>query len=210
VVRAVNRFEMVRNDIAVKVSGNRRRTICYKTESTAEYIADIAMKSNQNSVKKGLRSKAAATSSLNTSIHRIDPQIHLPSPHINENTAENLQPNEKGGIEVAVRVRPLSAEELSHGIVSCCEVSLEDNSVVISKKERALSYLKSQMGISNEYGYDYAFDETVSQIEVYKRVGQPLIEKVLQGYNATIFAYGATGMTISYDIKPLTLSVHVI
>ena len=30
--------------------------------------------------------------------------------------------------------------------------------------------------------------------EVYKAVAKPLIENVITGYNATVFAYGATGM----------------
>lgn len=29
--------------------------------------------------------------------------------------------------------------------------------------------------------------------EVYKAVAKPLIENVITGYNATVFAYGATG-----------------
>ena len=38
-----------------------------------------------------------------------------------------------------------------------------------------------------------AFGPDSSQEEVYKETTQHLVESVLEGYNATVFAYGATG-----------------
>ncbi len=37
-----------------------------------------------------------------------------------------------------------------------------------------------------------------SKAEVYKAVAKPLIENVITGYNATVFAYGATGKSENY------------
>jgi kinesin family protein 18/19 len=39
-----------------------------------------------------------------------------------------------------------------------------------------------------------AFGPDSTQEEVYSETTQHLVESVLQGYNATVFAYGATGL----------------
>lgn len=51
--------------------------------------------------------------------------------------------------------------------------------------------------------FDKVFDENVSQGDVYEATTRNLLDSVLDGYNATVFAYGATGCgkthTITYD-----------
>src|ERR1700712_5842404 len=53
------------------------------------------------------------------------------------------------------------------------------------------------------YGFDRVFDENTTQAEVYESTTRGLLDSVLDGYNATVFAYGATGCgkthTITYD-----------
>ena len=41
--------------------------------------------------------------------------------------------------------------------------------------------------------YDEVFDEHSTQQDVFDKVGKPLYEHALAGYNTTIFAYGQTG-----------------
>jgi len=43
------------------------------------------------------------------------------------------------------------------------------------------------------YAFDYVFDDKCEQRFVYERTTKPLINIVMSGYNATVFAYGATG-----------------
>ncbi|KAI9208256.1 P-loop containing nucleoside triphosphate hydrolase protein [Polychytrium aggregatum] len=50
------------------------------------------------------------------------------------------------------------------------------------------------------YSFDRVFSEEASQQEVYEGTVQPLIDSVLQGYNATVFAYGATGCGKTHTI----------
>jgi kinesin family protein 18/19 len=55
------------------------------------------------------------------------------------------------------------------------------------------------------FAFDRVFDDTTSQSDVYESTTKPLLDSVLQGYNATVFAYGATGCgkthTITYGEK---------
>ena len=44
-----------------------------------------------------------------------------------------------------------------------------------------------------QYAFDYVFDESTDQKTVFEKSTQFLIEGVTDGYNATVFAYGATG-----------------
>ncbi|OBA22139.1 kinesin-domain-containing protein [Metschnikowia bicuspidata var. bicuspidata NRRL YB-4993] len=48
--------------------------------------------------------------------------------------------------------------------------------------------------------FDQLFDESASQHDVYTRTTRPLLDSVLDGYNATVFAYGATGCGKTHTI----------
>ncbi|CAI4053057.1 hypothetical protein SKDZ_16G1200 [Saccharomyces kudriavzevii ZP591] len=44
-----------------------------------------------------------------------------------------------------------------------------------------------------EFKFDHVFASHCTNLEVYERTGKPMIDKLLMGFNATIFAYGMTG-----------------
>ncbi|CAI6334696.1 unnamed protein product [Periconia digitata] len=50
------------------------------------------------------------------------------------------------------------------------------------------------------FAFDRVFDETTTQGDVYESTTKPLLDSVLQGYNATVFAYGATGCGKTHTI----------
>jgi kinesin family protein 18/19 len=50
------------------------------------------------------------------------------------------------------------------------------------------------------FGFDRVFDETTTQGDVYEATTKPLLDSVLDGYNATVFAYGATGCGKTHTI----------
>lgn len=50
------------------------------------------------------------------------------------------------------------------------------------------------------FGFDRVFDENTSQAEVYEATTRNLLDSVLDGYNATVFAYGATGCGKTHTI----------
>ncbi|GEQ66977.1 hypothetical protein JCM33374_g640 [Metschnikowia sp. JCM 33374] len=49
--------------------------------------------------------------------------------------------------------------------------------------------------------FDHLFDETATQHEVFSHTTKPLLDSVLDGYNATVFAYGATGCGKTHTIS---------
>ncbi|PSN65146.1 kinesin family protein-like protein [Corynespora cassiicola Philippines] len=50
------------------------------------------------------------------------------------------------------------------------------------------------------FAFDKVFDENTTQGDVYEATTKPLLDSVLEGYNATVFAYGATGCGKTHTI----------
>ena len=59
-----------------------------------------------------------------------------------------------------------------------------------------------RIGRSKEktYAFDYAFDEDIPQDYIFERTTKFLIDGIMQGYNASVFAYGATGAGKTYTM----------
>jgi len=53
--------------------------------------------------------------------------------------------------------------------------------------------LRQHRSREKKYAFDYVFDEEDRQLAVYNRTTKFLIQGVLDGFNATVFAYGQTG-----------------
>lgn len=51
------------------------------------------------------------------------------------------------------------------------------------------------------YAFDRVFDENATQEEVYMSTTKSLLDSILDGYNATVFAYGATGCGKTHTIS---------
>ena len=60
--------------------------------------------------------------------------------------------------------------------------------------------LRKRRSNDRQYVFDATFGADSTQQEVYVKTTQPLIQSVLEGYNATVFAYGATGSGKTYTM----------
>lgn len=74
----------------------------------------------------------------------------------------------------------------------------EDNP--IQKFSRAVTGPTGKRVKDQTFGFDRIFDENVTQAEVYEATTRPLLDNVFDGYNATVFAYGATGCGKTHTI----------
>ncbi|XP_077526332.1 kinesin family member 19A [Haemaphysalis longicornis] len=106
---------------------------------------------------------------------------------------------------VALRVRPILPSEVDRGL-TCIAHKIDDKTVLLVDPQSSQSAEKNRNGssqrkvISHRYTFEWTFDERSSQEEVYRNVGKPLVENVLQGFNGTVFAYGATGAGKTYTM----------
>ncbi|XP_034026342.1 kinesin-like protein KIF27 isoform X2 [Thalassophryne amazonica] len=93
-------------------------------------------------------------------------------------------------VRVAVRIRPLLRREVLHNHQVCVQVVPNTTQVMLGTLD------------SNRiFSFDHAFGPTASQDEVYVSCVQPLVEALLDGYNATVLCYGQTGSGKTYTLE---------
>uniref|UniRef100_U5EUZ6 Kinesin-like protein n=1 Tax=Corethrella appendiculata TaxID=1370023 RepID=U5EUZ6_9DIPT len=96
-------------------------------------------------------------------------------------------------VKTVVRVRPLSKDEIECG---------SQNIIKTDKTNRSVTVYKTN---SNEppkvYYFDNVFGEDSTQIDLYIDTARPIVDKVLEGYNGTILAYGQTGTGKTYTMS---------
>eukprot|EP00835_Amoeboradix_gromovi_P003356 NODE_218_length_14160_cov_0.274874.p3 type:complete len:639 gc:universal NODE_218_length_14160_cov_0.274874:2053-3969(+) len=119
-------------------------------------------------------------------------------------------------IQVAVRVRPFSQHELlpakkdnDQFFQPKSTVQPLDEKVIIfdpnlknKNSENRLARLATSKRYNKDikYGFDRVFDMNSTQQQIFQHLCQPLLMDVMNGYHATIFAYGATGAGKTYTI----------
>jgi kinesin family protein 18/19 len=60
------------------------------------------------------------------------------------------------------------------------------------------------------FAFDRIFDQNATQMEVYEGTTKGLLDSILEGYNATVFAYGATGCGKTHTITGTTKEPGII
>ncbi len=74
---------------------------------------------------------------------------------------------------------------------------INNNSLSISGET---SSKKNNQIKEQQFFFDYVFDKNASQQEIYTKTTKPLLEGIVEGFNATVFAYGATGSGKTYTM----------
>ncbi|XP_050082283.1 kinesin-like protein KIF3A [Anopheles aquasalis] len=98
-------------------------------------------------------------------------------------------------VRVVVRVRPMDKNELDSG----CQ-----NVIKVDKANRSVTVVKPTANSSEPpkvYYFDNVFGEDSTQIDLYVDTARPIVDKVLEGYNGTILAYGQTGTGKTYTMS---------
>ncbi|NWS98151.1 KIF19 protein, partial [Mionectes macconnelli] len=72
--------------------------------------------------------------------------------------------------------------------------------VLMDPSEDPDDILRANRSREKTFAFDMVFDHTATQEEVYVSTTKSLIEGVISGYNATIFAYGPTGTGKTYTM----------
>ncbi|XP_012674901.1 kinesin-like protein KIF18A isoform X1 [Clupea harengus] len=105
-------------------------------------------------------------------------------------------------VKVVVRVRPPNNREQSSGFKRVVQV-LDSHMLIFDPKAEEVTFFRGQK-IGNrdvrkrankdlKFVFDNVFGETSEQIEVFENTTKGIVDGVLNGYNCTVFAYGATG-----------------
>ncbi|KAI3462631.1 hypothetical protein Pfo_019294 [Paulownia fortunei] len=101
-------------------------------------------------------------------------------------------------LTVAVKCRPLTGRERGRDIVRVHN----DKEVLVLDPDLSKDYLDRIQNRTKErrYTFDYAFGPNSFNLDVYRRSIHSTIAGVVQGLNATVFAYGSTGSGKTYTM----------
>ncbi len=89
-------------------------------------------------------------------------------------------------VQVAVRCRPVNAEERKSGQPTVITCDQENKSIKVAYGPVGKKIMKS-------FNFDKVFGMYSRQEEVFNSVVRPIVDETLAGFNCTIFAYGQTG-----------------
>uniref|UniRef100_A0A8B9KPD7 Kinesin family member 18A n=1 Tax=Astyanax mexicanus TaxID=7994 RepID=A0A8B9KPD7_ASTMX len=105
-------------------------------------------------------------------------------------------------VKVVVRVRPLNSKEVDGNLSKVVQV-VDSHMLVFDPKVEEVTFFRGQK-VGNrdvrkrankdlKFVFDRVFGEDSSQVEVFENTTKGVVDGVLNGYNCTVFAYGATG-----------------
>ncbi|KAM9904811.1 hypothetical protein OXX79_002525 [Metschnikowia pulcherrima] len=120
-----------------------------------------------------------------------------------------LQTSGKENDSVAVKTAQ-HPQNMPHGLRKIVDVVDDrmlifdppENSALGAMQKRAFPHGPARGRIrDHRFVFDGLFDENASQEEVFCATTKPLLDNVLDGYNASVFAYGATGCGKTHTIS---------
>lgn len=116
----------------------------------------------------------------------------------NEKISEN--------IHTYIRIRPNIIEDniniTDNFYLTSSNDLINTNNNKINFNEISEGYYSYNINNNKEYKFkvDGIFNENNNQVEVYNIAVKPLVESVLKGFAATVFAYGPTGSGKTYTM----------
>ena len=119
--------------------------------------------------------------------------------------AQPTKVSRKDNITVGVRVRPPLPRELANKkFTDCVAVDDENSRVFVSLQDEPVVISKQSNNVPDgvaAYNFDHCFGPASTQEGVFTATVRPAVDAVLDGFNATVFAYGQTGTGKTYSMQ---------
>ncbi|XP_030433510.1 kinesin-like protein KIF19 isoform X1 [Gopherus evgoodei] len=109
-------------------------------------------------------------------------------------------PSVEQQLTVALRIRPINEAELEETAAIIAHRVGDQMVVLMDPSEDSDDILRANRSREKTFIFDVVFDHKATQEEVYVSTTKNLVEGVISGYNATIFAYGPTGAGKTYTM----------
>ena len=156
-----------------------------------------------------MKGESSTTSPIKSSPQRITPTNASATLNVNKNSSFSSSNETTAALETPQRdASTLGAltSPSSSTRDSCVQVAVRIRPVLSwEKKENVCKVVHNdsiQIGGNSgpRFTFDRVFDPNTTQAQLFKHAVEPLVQKCLQGYNATIFAYGQTGSGKTHTI----------
>lgn len=96
-------------------------------------------------------------------------------------------------VKVVVRVRPLNGKERHEQTKSCVRITSSPDGLSSNNIPEGHAPQQLIVGKDRAFTFDEVFGIDSTQKDVYRNTVEPLVDGFLEGYNATVLAYGQTG-----------------
>ena len=178
-------------------STNKTRNKSFKSQKEVNYSLSPQISTMKNSLLNSMYIKKLEKNSTSTSLSKIKLYTQYDN---KESIIYNKKFIQKGtyNILVAVRVRPLNQKEK---MISTDETITVENKSTIILKDPSIYINPNNIRAKEKFlTFDYAFDKNETQLNIFNSTTKFLISGIVNGYNATVFAYGATGAGKTYTM----------
>ncbi|KAL1936098.1 hypothetical protein VTP01DRAFT_232 [Rhizomucor pusillus] len=160
------------------------------SRSTSRTITTLTPSISTYARRKSSVSSTASTASSTTT-------IATSSTSISTHHSAQLLPGSEN-VKVVVRCRPLAQQEFRDFARNCWDILVQEAKVRLSdyglQKRREVN-----KGRQVEYRYDHVFHGS-DNMELYQNSVQNIVQQAMDGYNATVFAYGQTASGKTYTM----------
>ncbi|KAM5151818.1 kinesin-like protein KIF19 [Mantella aurantiaca] len=103
-------------------------------------------------------------------------------------------------ITVALRIRPFNQVEIDRD-VQCVTYKLGEQVLLLKDPSGGSEdFLRAKRSRDRTFAFDAVFDQDATQEHVYESTTKNLVDGIIKGYNATVFAYGPTGTGKTYTM----------
>ncbi|XP_065416146.1 kinesin-like protein KIF19 isoform X5 [Chrysemys picta bellii] len=109
-------------------------------------------------------------------------------------------PSVEQQLTVALRIRPINEAELEENAAIIAHRVGDQMVVLMDPSEDPDDILRANRSREKTFIFDMVFDHKATQEEVYVSTTKNLVEGIISGYNATVFAYGPTGAGKTYTM----------
>ncbi|TFK10444.1 RING finger protein 17 [Platysternon megacephalum] len=109
-------------------------------------------------------------------------------------------PSVEQQLTVALRIRPINEAELEENAAIISHRVGDQMVVLMDPSEDPDDILRANRSREKTFIFDKVFDHKATQEKVYVSMTKNLVEGVISGFNATIFAYGPTGAGKTYTM----------
>lgn len=105
--------------------------------------------------------------------------------------------NEKKTMQIAIRIRPLNPREIRQNFQSTIKI-LDQHTLIFdpnlnNEKGETFDMKRRRTRKALCYRFDGIYDSHSRNEEIFEISVKPLVNSILNGYNCSVFAYGATG-----------------
>eukprot|EP00968_Pinguiococcus_pyrenoidosus_P026010 scaffold7052_cov254-Pinguiococcus_pyrenoidosus.AAC.15 len=100
---------------------------------------------------------------------------------------------QSGRVKVGLRCRPPFRDEMPANRPFQPVVRVVPREATAQKEVAQVHVALQPTQRQRVFYFDYGFGPRATQTEVYETLARPVVQRMLQGYNGTIFAYGQTG-----------------